>query len=154
MARIKRTSLPKEYQDAVAIAAVAGERNDCTVKAVALVTGASYEKAREVLKALGRRDRKGTTSSVFMAAVRVLGKDFRRVESREITSTYPSPHDTLQHVTSHHPRRFNKVWDKSKTYIMASSTHAFAVVGGETKDWSVNRSLRATAIYEIIEGAK
>jgi hypothetical protein len=144
------TSTPNEFVELSVESRKFGETNDCAVKAVALVCNVPYATAHATLKALGRKDRKGTWSNQYMTAVKQLGKTMVRVNERDLIAKYPSPHNNLRSVTSHHPRRFAKAWDKNKVYFMITSRHAFAVVNGETKDWSINKSLRVRWIYEVI----
>lgn len=40
-----------------------GERNDCTVKAFAIVTGMSYEASRREMARVGRKTRKGLVTN-------------------------------------------------------------------------------------------
>lgn len=149
MASIVKTSLPTEFSSLSTDARDLNEARDCAVKAVALVCDVPYSVAHAALKAEGRKDRKGTRIHQYVEAVRKLGKTVEVVDPRSIISTYPSPHNGTKHVTSHHPRRFAKVWDKSRTYLMSTHGHVFVVRNGETLDWSVNKILRVKTIYEV-----
>lgn len=150
MSQIARTSSPKVYQDLNMVSRTQfNEANDCAVLTVALVCEVPYSVAHQTLKDCGRKDRMGTYSHQYLAAIKKLGKTLVAVSPRSIIDTYPAPHNTLQGVTSHHPRRFARVWDRSKTYVMRTNSHVFVVKGGETLDWSINRVLRVRQIWEV-----
>jgi hypothetical protein len=150
MARIEKTSAPLDYRTLTLNSEKAQyENNDCTVKAVALVCQVSYEVAHAELARLGRRPGKGCNASVWLLAIRNLGFELRCVHPHEIISRFPSSHQKLKGLTSHHPRRFPKHWDNSKVYVARSSGHAFAIIKGETQDWSINKVLRIRSIWEV-----
>ena len=76
----------------------------------------------------------------------------RRINIREeFISQYPSAHQILKTVTTHHPKRFNKVWKDGKRYLMLTTNHALAIVDGVTHDWSASKPLRAVGLFEIIK---
>jgi hypothetical protein len=50
-----------------------GEHNDCAVRAIANVTGKSYDEVHAVLKKHGRKDRHGTYYPTSLAAMQELG---------------------------------------------------------------------------------
>lgn len=50
-----------------------GEWNDCAVKAVAVAAGVPYAEAHALLKAAGRRDRRGMKNTLYKDVLRALG---------------------------------------------------------------------------------
>lgn len=128
-----------------------GESNDCAGISLALVCRVPYEVAHAKLKQLGRKDRKGTPTWMSTKAVLELGRGCIKVDPRSFIEQYPSPHRfKCRFVTTHHPRRFPKAWDKNRTYLIRVQGHILAVIGGEVKDWSVNTSKRVWQIWEIV----
>lgn len=127
-----------------------GETNDCSVKAVALVCDIDYKTAKAALAANGRKDRQGAYTSDIVRTVRGFGKTAVVTWARQIIDKYPSPHrDVLKNVTTHHPRRFNKVWPKGR-FLLFSRGHVSAVIDGVLHDWAVNSAKRVYQIYEVI----
>lgn len=127
-----------------------GENNDCSVKAVAIVCGVSYDAAKTALAARGRKDGKGAYTQDILAVCRTeFGKETTLVDMKKVVATYPSPHcNVLKGITTHHPRRFNKVWPKGN-YLMFVTRHVAAVVDGVTHDWTVNKAMKVVALYEV-----
>lgn len=127
-----------------------GENNDCSVKAVALVTGSLYDVAHRALDAQGRSQRKGAYTTQIHAAIAALGKKVVQVNPRDIIALYPEPHrSVLKGITTHHPRRFDKVWPKGK-YLLYSRRHVSAVIDGVLHDWAVNSARRVISVYEVV----
>lgn len=127
-----------------------GERNDCSVKAVALVCGVEYEKARATLQELGRKTGKGVYHHTIHAAIKHLGKTSTRVDVRNFIDKYPTAHrKALKSITTHHPERFNSAWADGKTYIAHCSGHCLAIINGVNHDWTRGRAKRIITIYEV-----
>lgn len=149
MPAIRKIGYSETFSKLNTLSAANGETNDCAVKAVALVTGKLYDEAHRALAAKGRVARKGTYRHQQFDVIREFGKTLTRIDPREIIKQYPSPHrDVLKSVTTHHPRRFNKVWPKG-TYLLFSVGHVSAVIDGVLHDWAVNSARRVTEIYEV-----
>jgi hypothetical protein len=128
-----------------------GERNDCAVRAVAAATGRSYDEIHAMFKAEGRRDARGTPTTITWAVLKQLGFRTEYRAAREFIAQYPGSHATaLKSVTTHHPDRFKGVWANGKTYLMFTPGHILAIVNGVNHDWTRGRALRATGIYEVL----
>jgi len=129
------------------------ETNDCTVKALAIACELPYSTAHALLKAKGRKDRHGFHMYKVYDVARELGFEERRIwDHQEFISKYPGIHKNLRHVTTHHPRRFPKAFDPSKTYMLLTTggRHVLVVKGGKVHDWTVNTSMRISSIVEIV----
>lgn len=149
MPAIKKVSLTTVFSQLNETSAAMGETNDCAVKAVALVANVSYAQAHEALKQRGRKARRGAYTHDIIKAVRAAGKEVILVDQRSIIAHYPSPHcNVLKGLTTHHPRRFNKVWPKGR-YLMFVARHVAAVIDGELHDWTVNKAKRVVALYQV-----
>lgn len=127
-----------------------GETRDCSVKALAILTGASYAAAHAALKAAGRTDRQGAWSSDMKRAAATLGFSFERVNLQPIIQQYPERHQTLKSVTSYHPARFRRAWKDQPDMLMETSGHFLAFKGGKVHDWSASRALRVTWAYKLV----
>jgi hypothetical protein len=120
------------------------------VVAIAAATGTDYAQVRDLLAAAGRKARHGTYRAATYAVLDKLGFDRIPVEQSMMIGQYPKAHQILKSVTSHHPRRFNKIWRDGNTYLFFFSAHVAAVVDGTLVDWSLNRALQCTEIYKIV----
>lgn len=127
------------------------ELNDCALKAVALVTGASYEAVHAYFKGRGRKDGAPTPRAFTMDAIGHFGKKYRYLNARyDFILKYPSAHQILKGVTTHHPARFHNVWKDGKTYLLFTQGHVLAVINGVNHDWTVGRALRVKSIVEVM----
>lgn len=97
------------------------EKSDCTVKALALAYGTSYDWAHAVLKAYGRQRGKGLyTHQVFPQV-------FKDMEIKHKIGPYTRKERiSLKKFCEKHPKG---------RYVVCSSGHAMAVVDGVVYDW-------------------
>ena len=141
----------KLYNKMCAASDAAKERCDCAVITVAVAAGVSYDEARAMLVACGRESRRSCARFTIDRALNQLGVTLHRVPAATFISCYPKAHRQLQHVTTHHPARFNKVWRDGKIYIFdLKRSHILTVVDGVVHDWSTGRSLRVRSIDEVM----
>jgi hypothetical protein len=146
---IKKTNMTSLYNELRVDSARFLERNDCAVVAVAAVAGVSYAEAHRALEAQGRRKGQGTYMWQTENALKALGKKMTQLNLRTFIDQYPGVHRNLKNVTTHHPRRFPKVFDPNKRYLFRTARHILAVMGGEVNDWTVNRAMQVVTIHEV-----
>lgn len=127
-----------------------GERDDCSVIAIAAATGAPYEKAHAAMREAGRKDRGGACRYSIRAALGLLGARAEDVEPVRFLARYPGAHKNLRNVTSHHPDRFPSAWKDGCIYLLFTAGHVLCVRDGENHDWTRGRSMRVRAIWKII----
>ena len=145
-----------------------GEGNDCTVKAVALATGVTYEEAHAACKIEGRRDGYGISYFPILRAIeRCGGKiisqanryefrtggvnskvDYQKVRKDESIMTVKRLAKKLgaRQLTFN---RLPEVIRRDRNYIVMNEGHAAAVVDGKIIDWSANRKMYVTELIEI-----
>lgn len=154
MGKITRTGFSAEYREIYTIATQFGEKNDCTVRAFALVAGISYAEAHSLL-AKYRKPGQGMyfAEENMTHELRKLGFIVQRVTPWHMIEQYPGNHRNLKSVTTHHPRRFNKVWADGFNYLFFNPTHVAAVINGKTIDWTEGRAMRVTTIYRVMKVA-
>lgn len=75
---IQKTTHSDVFKAAYAESIKANELNDCGVRAASIACRVGYSEAHRALKEAGRKDRRGTTTTVLKTAVRALG--FEMVE--------------------------------------------------------------------------
>ena len=134
------------------------ERNDCTVKALAIATGKTYEQAHGALALRGRNFRKGTTMSTVWKAARDLGFTEKEVFCRHFS-------ERVHHFPEHKDRaaKYRRSrWAKGKTiksikpylpkrgaYLIETSSHILCVRAGEVHDWTSERRHRIVKVHHI-----
>jgi len=127
------------------------EANDCTVRALSLTCDISYDKAHEIFKNLGRKNRHGVLRYITFQAIKRAGKNFEEIKIEEfILSKYPKSQHFRKTVTPKHPFLFKKVWQDGNSYMMFVKGHVLAIVNGEVLDWSENRAFRANCLIKIV----
>ena len=130
-------SLPKQL---AAKSKSMGEKNDCAVKAVAIVCNASYEEAHATLKRLGRRDGKGTPMDVIMAAVKALGCHVNYGDKRDHRGVNCGRR-TINRLRL--PQGGKGRW------LVLTRNHILAVVDGKVMDWTEGRRHQARFAWEV-----
>lgn len=153
MSRIQRTSLSEDFRNLSIEAGKIGEHNDCSVKAISIACDVPYSEVHALLKSLGRKNGRGTPLVCSWAAIWRLGFKIRNWsfdEYQGMIETYPSPHNGLRSITTHHLRRFPQAWaDCHPNMIWVTANHMLAVKDGVVCDWSINRALQVRRIWEI-----
>ena len=116
------------YKSCLPVMKTLNETNDCTVKAVSVVTDTPYIKAHALLKAKGRPHRKGSFHS--KTVIRELGYSVERI------ANFPAKTiATLEHYC-----------DPKKRYIAEVRGHILAIVNGKIEDWTRGGDLAAAAL--------
>jgi hypothetical protein len=110
------------------------EWNDCAVRALALSANVSYTKAHDLLKAEGRRDRKGTKLNQIRLSLAKLCNEQAianyqelavqgpgRINGYMVLASYPTLQDTI--------RKYNQ-----GRYLVIATGHALTLVDGVVLD--------------------
>ena len=125
-----------------------GERNDCTVRALANATGVAYDAAHALAKHFGRPDRKGLFTH--------LAHDLYIAAGFKCLGTYGRSRRTAaiarhRAVTNHSGMTLEKamlMMQKGRFVVMVTG-HALAVVDGKIIDKGHNAAgTRVTSIYK------
>ena len=109
------------------------ETNDCSVIALALVVGCTYEEAHNTLGSLGRLYGTSTNTIVFKDALRSYGYNV----SREVWMGMGSH---LGNITKH---------DYLGTVVLVSENHLSAVVDDILEDSAIYNSRRVKFLYDL-----
>ena len=134
------------------------ERSDCTVKALAIATGKTYEQAHGALALRGRNFRKGTTMNTVFKALSDLG-----FTEKEVFCRHFSERDHFFAPDKEKAAKYRRSrWAKGKTmksikphlpqrgvYLIETSTHLLCVRAGEIHDWTNNRQHRIVKVHHI-----
>lgn len=148
MPKIAATDRTEEFNLLHAIAEQFGENKDCSVKAIAVVTGATYTQAHEAMAAQGREKGKGASVSQIENAITALGGTVETVNPRTMIDQYPGVHKGLKSVTTHHPARFAEVWAQG-TYLFFTKGHVAGIRDGKNHDWTIGRAQRCWRIVRV-----
>lgn len=108
-----------------------GEDNDCVVIALTLLSNEPYEKVHNLLRTLGRKSRKGTSDVVWTRALEHLSLKLRRVRTDAKTTMNL------------------RVPDFTCKYLILTTGHMAAFVGGKIQDWSYGRRTRLRKVWEV-----
>jgi hypothetical protein len=151
--RIKTNPLSREYREVQLDVAAHSENQDCMVRALTLLTSKPYKEVNDALIAAGRKPRKGTAWIVACSAMNAMGfklEQLTNAEYKAIIARYPGVHKNLNSITTHHPRRFAKVWADMEPLLFDLDEHVAAFKNGELHDWSSNKALRVKALYRLL----
>ena len=101
----------KTYKGVCKDSAEAEEKNDCTIKALTIVTGKPYGECRTALMNHGKRRRQGCAVPVQKKALKELGFKTKSINPRFFIDQYPELYKRqMKNVTTHHPDRFPHVF--------------------------------------------
>ncbi len=133
----KSTSYPSiEYKYSLLVEARArlSEQRDCSIIALALASGVSYEESRRVLGLYGRRPASGATYSTICGALSHLGLDYTRASLPEAK--------TLK--TLH-----RESWAYDGVYLVFTATHVACLRDGQLIDWAIDTKKRIVGFWKI-----
>jgi hypothetical protein len=135
------------YKEMKAKANRYGETNDCSVLAIALVTGASYEAAHDALTAVGRDWREGTSVEAIGEALERLGF----VILRTWTPARLALQAGLQRkrVTTADMGLDPDAWEDIPDMIFYVPGHVAAFKNGKVHDWTNDRTAPILEGWEI-----
>jgi len=163
----------KEWRRVCARSDKWGEENDCTVKALAIATNSTYEKAHGALALRGRSYRKGTSMGRVFDTLKDWGYTVKTEYNRfdiERSERWKDEDMTNSFITDIHEKA-NKWrrsrWAKARTiksitkhlpkrgvFLIETSRHVLCVRAGEVHDWTDGRRHRITDVHRIIKEAK
>lgn len=148
-----------------------GEENDCTVKALAIATNSTYEKAHGALALRGRSYRKGTSMGRIFSTLKDWGytvkteykkSDIDRIQRwkefgwslddsdietmKDFKRSRWSKGKTIKSIVPHLPSR--------GVFLIETSSHVLCVRAGQVHDWTDGRRHRITHVHRIIKEAK
>lgn len=153
MARVSKVAVDAKFHEIKSILKEEGDKNYCAILAIAALTGVCPKAVRTSVEDAGRMRGDGTHVWQMIDACKNLGFKMMPIgfQARcDIISQYPGVHKNLRHITTHHPRRFSKVWANKPNMLMITANHAAAYIDGVVVDWSVNTSLRINELYTIV----
>jgi hypothetical protein len=112
------------------------ERNDCAVKALAIVASKPYEEIHALMKSLGRKDRRGTSRNIVWKAAQKLNPEVGYEAIRKPNGRYYTA------------RTIGEALPKGN-YMILYRGHLAAMVDGMVEDWTDGRCHRVLAVYKM-----
>jgi hypothetical protein len=113
-----------------------GEKNDCTVKALAISGNLTYGVAHTMMAKRGRKPRMGSHTAYVISALQELGKNVEHVSERASFQNVK----TIKAIQSLNLRG---------CYLIRTSGHILAMESGIVHDWTANRCHRICDIYRV-----
>jgi hypothetical protein len=120
------------YQELVGESSKLGERNDCGVKALSVVTGINYLECHKTLAKLGRKKGKGTLLSSMFKALGQFGFKVTEVNC---------PHRGMRSLGRNLPSK--------GSFLIFATGHFAGAKDGKIHDWSEGRCLRIRKFYQV-----
>jgi hypothetical protein len=122
------------------------ERNDCSVRAFALACNVRYARAHELLKAAGRRDRKGAKVFMLQTAAKAAGIKIEDISIRQPKAQWLGGHSYTNPTLVEVIQRY-----RDGRYIIITNRHAMALIDGTIHDSGQNSGARSRIkfIYKV-----
>ena len=114
------------------------EKNDCTVRAIAITTGEGYDMAHYAMEEHGRRKGKGAQLYAMKDACEALGYEMLKLHR-----------DKWEDVAKTATTATKLQWPGR--YIISFRGHVAAMVDGDIYDWVKGRRHRILDIYHIVK---
>ena len=141
----------QEFESIRAESRTFGETNDCSVKAVTLLTSLPYAEVHAAFKACGRQDRNGTYTDCTLMAIRRLGFTAMPIELSDVrkrmATEYKWPCNTL---TVRQVERFPGLWDAYGKVLLKTSGHMLAVEKGTVHDFTSGSKRPIVAGWRLV----
>ena len=115
------------------------EKRDCTVVALALLSGEEYKDAYAALELAGRKRNCGAYTYQTMEAFKILDVELTQLPSISIRQKNGSRYT---------PKTIGKRYQKGK-FLCRSHGHMFALIDGVVEDWSRNRRLHIKQMWKV-----
>jgi hypothetical protein len=120
------------YQELVGESSKLGEKNDCGVKSLSVITGVDYLECHKVLEGLGRKKGGSTKLSSMFLALNKFG--FKAIEVK-------SPYGGMRSLGRNLPPK--------GSFLIFATNHFAGARDGKIHDWSEGRCLRVKRFYQI-----
>ena len=153
----------KEYRRVSKRSAKWRETNDCTVKALAIATKSTYEKAHGALALRGRNFGKGVHMEAVWGALAEFGFEAETVFNRREVEWDDDGWTTTDAQKERAKNYRRSRWAKGKTiksvagylpqrgvFLIETRAHVLCVRAGKVHDWTDGRRHRITKVHRII----
>ncbi len=124
------------FEEARAAGDAMGEKHDCAVIALSVVSGVHYNNIHKMLKELKRRNRCGTPTPMIRAAIVRL-----QLKAHDITNFYEG--SSVRTIVPQLPQQGK--------FLVNVRKHILAVIDGTAEDWSKYKKLYVQSIWQITD---
>lgn len=133
--------------DRVGAQAPSGETNDCAVKALALVAGASYPNAHRALAEQGREPGSETYRHELRAALEGWGLTVRRTYTRALVALLTGHRNPTTGEAAEDPEPWAELGDR---LLVFTEGHVAALVDGRLEDWTEDYAAPVVDVWEVV----
>jgi hypothetical protein len=152
MEYIRKEEVKRGLFDAMEEASKAfGERNDCSVKAVAVAAGVTYRVAREALRKAGRNYCRGAMQWEIHNALKSLGVEVV-LDNQVIHYTIQTLHErnyVVKNLTTRQLTMFPSIVPVG-TFLAYTNGHVVCIKDGQVHCWGATKALRIKSMYRIV----
>ena len=128
--------MDNRFSELVSASQKVNERNDCGVKALAVVSGRKYNSARRALAGSGRRSGRGTSIFSMQMSLGAFGLKMEPLSGHAMNKA-----KTI--------RTLKKVIPSRGNFLVHVKGHILAIRGGEIHDWSEDSCRRIKQIWRV-----
>jgi hypothetical protein len=123
-----------------------GEKNDCSVKAIALATGAPYAKVHYKFAQHGRKEGRGTVFWQQVQVLRELGFELKLVHVGHYNDPKVKNKFKAKTVTT-----LERELPSRGVFLVYTSGHMLCARGGKVLDWTAGRRHQLRDIYRVVK---
>ena len=135
------------YKELKAYAEAMGDKNYCSVVAVAVILDLDYKKAYRLCAKYGRKHGKGMCTYDILALVRDNGANAQSVDRAKVLATVDRPNYRVKTLTTNN-FKMSKYYNKGR-YLVFVNGHVAAVRNGVTHDWSANKAKKIQLLFTM-----
>ena len=122
------------------------DNNNCTVQAISKALNVSMEEAYMAMEEQGRKHGSGAHMYQVKWAVEALGGAIQEIKAHVFHLERKHRHTmTVNNICEY-------LWEGR--YIMATATHAYAMLHGTVDDWCADSKSQVHTIYKIVGGVR
>ena len=135
------------YEELKAYAEAIGDKNYCSVIAVAVILNLDYKKAYRLCAKYGRQHRKGMYTCDILTLVRENGANAQKVDKDKVLATVDRRNYRVKTLTINNFKMSN-YYSKGR-YLVFVNGHVAAVRNGITHDWSKNKAKKIQLLFAM-----
>lgn len=141
--------VPSAFAEILEKSKAMDEKDDCAVKAAAILTGIDYNVVHSVFENRGREHRSYTPYEIIRSSYNDLGCDLIPFTHHEMDALRPKGH---RFITTYQPVRYPEIWShiSNQNLLLRSRGHDTAWQDGRIQCWSRGRSLRIKEIFRVV----
>ena len=122
------------------------DNNNCTVQAISKALNVSMEEAYMAMEEQGRKHGSGAQMYQVKWAVEALGGSIEEIKHCVLNLEIKHRHTmTVNNICEY-------LWEGR--YIMATMTHAYAMLHGTVDDWCADTKSQIYTVYKIVGGVR